>query len=462
MKAAEWIGRSENKIFINSRIPLYRGNGLCYSYRTICGNLNILITNLKVSQAVIRHRIPDWKRKHNMVRDRKPDKDSLWRRFRNGGKMNRKLMALVAASGLIFGVCMAVSAEEKKPGATREQLHSAGAIVYREGEEKVVVDSQDLYQIADRLDLFKTSVAGQLAVMSTYLTAGEGTPLQSDTDVKVTHVSPSEENRVDPLAVGFDTLLEGVAASQSIPADTAAYGYEPGVSLYRTAQGALTFAGEEGAEEIRIVPATAESLSAGTAAWVDGQLLLGNGGSNREYYEKGQGQVGDTISSLISVIYSGRNETRGYAVSGRDGSGLQVSIDSKESAGPNTARIRSELIPVWNLEGEKKELLTNIGFQVSSDTHGARRDDDSTIGYADIRCTVYDQNGQAIGSGYAHSSINGGVEPLVIDAMTMPISTQYIYIEADGNVSVVKEGHGSGHGTASIEFHGLQATYLIN
>lgn len=378
--------------------------------------------------------------------------------LRNGGNMNKKFMALVVASAAALGTCMAVAADEKAPAISRDMLHSSGRIVYEEGDNQVVLDTQDLYRIADRLDLFKSAVSNQLSSMGTYLTRGEGTALQTDNTLKVSHVNPGEEDRVDPLTVDFNALLEGVAASQSVPSDPAAYGYETGITLYRTVKGSLSTTGdEEGCEAVTIQPATADSLSAGTAAWVDGHLLLGTGTDNQKYYEQGHGQTSETITNIISLLYSGVNETRQYAVTGKDGGSLSVSIDSKEDAGPYSIKVISEQIPVWNLEEEEKRLLTKMQFQIDSETGGGRDDDGATVGTASVSYVVYDQNGQAIGSGSGYAS-----EPLMIDAMALPITTQYIYVEAVGSVSVYKSGHGHDHGTAYINFHNLQATYLIN
>lgn len=373
--------------------------------------------------------------------------------------MNKKMAAAVLAAAVAFGACKAVWAEEGNPAATRALLQSGGKVVYQEGGNSVILDSQDLYRIADRLDLFKVGIANQLASMGTYLTKGDGVALQTNDGLKVTHITPTAEYSVDPLSVDFNALLEGVAASQSIPADSAAYGYDAGTGLYQTKEGVLTTAEDEAAcGAVQIRPATAENLSAGTAAWVDGHLLLGTGADNKNYYEKGHGQTNETIVSIISLLYSGINENKAYAVAGKDGGSTYVSIESKETKGPVSIRIRSELIPVWNLEGEGKRLLTKLRFAVDAAADGARSDkDNATKGSASISYVVYDQNGQAIGSGSGKA-----VDPIVIDAMALPITTQYIYVEADGSVSVYKEGHGSGTGSAHIAFQNMQATYLIN
>lgn len=369
------------------------------------------------------------------------------------------MLAAVMAAAMVFGACRAVMAEENPQAATRQLLQSNGRIVYQEGENKVILDSQDLCRIADRMDLFKAGISRQLASMGTYLTTGEGMPMQTNGTLKVTHVNPPAEHSVDPLTTDFNALLEGVAASQSVPVDPAAYGYEAGTTLYQTKEGVLTTVEDEAAcAAVEIKPAVAENLSAGTAAWVDGHLLLGTGVDNQGYFEKGHGQTSETIVNIISLLYSGINETAPYSISGKDGSSVSVSIESKETTEPKTIAVRSELIPVWNLEGEQKRLLTKIKLDVDAACDGARADKhNATDGDGSISYVIYDEDGQAIGSGSGRSTTE-----FVIDAMALPITTQHIYVEAAGSVRVYKWGHGSGSGTAHITFQGIQATYLIN
>lgn len=188
---------------------------------------------------------------------------------------------------MLFSVCM-VAAAADTPAATGNSLRSQGAIHYQEGTESVVIDSADLYTLADRLDLFKVRTVEQLGVIGTYLSGDpEGTPLTSDAGIYAVHQKPSSSDEADPLSLSFETILEGIAASQTIPTDPAAYGMESGTTLYKDADGKLNSDAQEGAEEVRIQTATAENLSAGTAAWENGHLLLGTGGDNKDYYREG-------------------------------------------------------------------------------------------------------------------------------------------------------------------------------
>lgn len=200
---------------------------------------------------------------------------------------NIKVVSVMLMLSMLFSVCM-IAAAADTPTATRNSLRSQGAIRYQEGSESVVIDSEDLYTLADRLDLFKVRVTEQLGVIGTYLSSdASGTPLTSETGIYAVHQKPVSHSETDPRSLSFEAILEGIAASQTIPTDSAAYGMGSGTTLYKSADGKLSSSAQEGAEEIRIQAATAENLSAGTAAWVNGRLILGTGGDNKAYHDLG-------------------------------------------------------------------------------------------------------------------------------------------------------------------------------
>lgn len=200
----------------------------------------------------------------------------------------RKIVSATLLLAMLVSVCM-VAAASDRTSATKNGLQSRGSIRYQEGAESVVIDSADLYTLADRLDLYKMRTAEQLNAIGTYLTReSNGTPLTSVEGVYAVHQEPSLGKETDPLLLSFETLLEGIAASQTIPTDPVDYGMGAGTTLYKGADGMLNTDGGEGSEQIRIQAATAENLSAGTAAWVNGQLILGTGGDNKTYHDQGR------------------------------------------------------------------------------------------------------------------------------------------------------------------------------
>lgn len=208
--------------------------------------------------------------------------------------MKKKIISTIVLITLLASTCMMALAEEGNEPSdvvpestpTASLLKSKGAIVYQNGTDSVVIDSDDLYTLADAFDTFKAAVYWQMAEMNTYLTTeGEGVSLTTNQDIHAVHSAPSD--MVDPYSVNFDTLVEGMAASQSIPHNAMEYGYAEGTNLYRTEKGLLTTEASNKTEMIEIEGATADSLSAGTAAWIDGELILGTGADNETYYNQG-------------------------------------------------------------------------------------------------------------------------------------------------------------------------------
>lgn len=206
---------------------------------------------------------------------------------------NKKIVSVMLMLSMLFGVCMVATAAGT-PAATRSSLYSQGAVSYRNGTESVVIDSADLYTLADRLDLFKVRTVEQLGVIGTYLSDNlEGKPLTSEADINALHQKPPTGSETDPRSLSFDMIVKGIAKSQSIPTDPTDYGMEAGTTLYLGKDGKLYSSKQEGADEIHIRRATAENLSAGTAAWVDGHLILGTGDDNKAYHDLGYQEGAD-------------------------------------------------------------------------------------------------------------------------------------------------------------------------
>ncbi len=221
--------------------------------------------------------------------------------------MKKKIISVIMVIMLTVGTCNVAAAAENglRGSATRDSLKSYGSIEYHKGDDSVVINSDDLYELADQIDQVKLDVNDQLAALNTYFTAGEGMSLNTTDDINVVHAEPVKEDYVDPLTVNFDTLLEGIAVSQSVPQDVTAYGFAAGTELYKNTNGALTTDGsEEGAEKISVTAATADNLSAGKAAWVDGNLILGTGEDNKSYSESFNNEI-VSCGIIGSASYSG-------------------------------------------------------------------------------------------------------------------------------------------------------------
>ena len=130
--------------------------------------------------------------------------------------MKKKIISVLIIAMMVTGTCSSALAADTKGEATRDNLKSYGAIEYRKGSDKVIIHSDDLYMLADQIDQVKVDVSDQLEAMNTYFTAGDGIDLSTDRYISVTHTRPPRADFVDPLSINFDTLLEGIAASQSV------------------------------------------------------------------------------------------------------------------------------------------------------------------------------------------------------------------------------------------------------
>lgn len=130
-------------------------------------------------------------------------------------------------------------------------IKSKGAIRY--ADDTVVIDSSDLRYLADEIDVleysYKATVMEALNRMGTYYSSADGT---------ITHDSASNAVPLGSAsALSLNHLYQGILKSQSVDHLT-------GISA-----------------------AVSNNLSVGTAAWVNGRLIVGNGADNQAYYNQG-------------------------------------------------------------------------------------------------------------------------------------------------------------------------------
>lgn len=262
--------------------------------------------------------------------------------------MKKKIISVIIIMILAFGTCTVAMADgTDSDHMTRKSLKSVGNIVYNEEGKKVEIYSDDLYVLADRLDSFKTRIFEQLGEIHTYFsTGGQGISIVSDSDIRIVHTAPSASEGADPLTLDFDTLLEGLAASQSIPSDVTEYGYPEGTALYKTADGEMTTDGNKSnVQQISVSAAEPGNLSAGSAAWVNGKLILGTGSDNRAYYNLGYADGYAHSISSADVSYTYHQHTSGcYAAchetytikendfDNKDGGYIMYTVTHSESA----------------------------------------------------------------------------------------------------------------------------------
>lgn len=211
-------------------------------------------------------------------------------------------MAIAACMGAVsMGITVFASADTR--GA---RLQSRGALDYN--NKTIYLDSADLYYLADQIDqlesAYKTETVTALNQIGTYF--------KQDGSV----VYSGEENEVDDnekrLQLGFDRIMEGIKQSQSVVSLTQTQAVDKdGNPLYYADEVAsqekdlLKITTSDTGHPVYYSAAAVENLSAGTAAWINGNLIRGNGGDNARYYTKGflDGQKNITDNLQISYTY---------------------------------------------------------------------------------------------------------------------------------------------------------------
>ena len=148
-------------------------------------------------------------------------------------------------------------------GSRRNLLDSHGIISY--DQDKVIVNANDLLDLANRIDslddYYASAVYRALNTIGTYL----------DRDGVVYHTPRSADSLV---LTGFEQLADGILQSQSIT-------------------------------HLESSPVTSDNITAGAAAWVNGQCIVGNGADNDRAYQRGleDGENGNNEEVDIRYTY---------------------------------------------------------------------------------------------------------------------------------------------------------------
>ena len=193
-------------------------------------------------------------------------------------RSEKGVLGIILAATLMVGATAVVSAN----GGTLvdlQSIKSIGKIQVKENETDpdpaIVIDSADLVTLANATNELNTQFTDSLAAA-------------------VNNIGSVPQT--DRVAAGaqFSALLSAITNSQAI--DTSE-------SVYVLPNGTVTDdSTAEGVVETQIAGATAENLTAGTAAWVDGQYIVGTGADNNSYYNRGYtSNSGDSISAKYKI-----------------------------------------------------------------------------------------------------------------------------------------------------------------
>lgn len=154
--------------------------------------------------------------------------------------------------------------------------------VRSDGTKTVIFDKSDLDYLDGRIDAIEADVStGKENLANALNPLGTnpslGTPLSGTST--------------------FNELMEAINHSQAIPDKTIGESVSIATEDYELAS---TVTGQTINSDTKISAATADNLSLGTSAWVDGSLLIGTGADNKNYYEYGR-----TVKPILVKVGSG-------------------------------------------------------------------------------------------------------------------------------------------------------------
>ena len=188
-------------------------------------------------------------------------------------RSEKGVLGIILAATLMIGATAVVSAN----GGTLvdpNSFASKGKIQVKENETDpdpaIVIDSADLVTLANATNELNTQFTDSLAAAVNNI---------------------GSVPKTDRVAAGaqFSDILSAITNSQAIDSSE---------SVYVLPNGTVTDdSTAEGVVETQITGATEANLTAGTAAWVDGQYIVGTGSDNNSYYA--QGKANATVNKVL-------------------------------------------------------------------------------------------------------------------------------------------------------------------
>lgn len=169
------------------------------------------------------------------------------------------------------------------------------AAVRSDGTKTVIFDKSDLDYLDGRIDAIEADVStGKENLANALNPLGTnpslGTPLSGTST--------------------FNELMEAINHSQAIPDKTIGESVSIATEDYELAS---KVTGQTINSDTKISAATADNLSLGTSAWVDGSLLIGTGADNKKYYNLGytNGMAKVDNASIIYTYHSHKGTVQG-------------------------------------------------------------------------------------------------------------------------------------------------------
>lgn len=246
----------------------------------------------------------------------------------------RKVKAVILIGACVLSICVSIMA--LADGSSRRgNINSKGKIDF--GNGSVVLDSADLFYLADSIDelesTYKITTIDALNEIGTYF-RGDGSVTN---DVGINEIDTDEEK----TAFSFGNIKSGILQSQSVASISQIQAVDrTGNTLFYVNQDAadnqnlLQTTTQDTGFAVCYKPISAENLTAGTAAWVDGHLIRGNGGDNASSYAQGfvdgQANVMDNLNVTYTYHY--------HEGDAENGGGCYEKVTSSETCGAITLK----------------------------------------------------------------------------------------------------------------------------
>lgn len=196
----------------------------------------------------------------------------------------------------------------------RNGIKSRGNINFENG--KVFFCSEDLFFLADEIDnledIYKRNLIEALNKIGTYFKK----------DGTITYESDENEVNTEELykSISIGSIRQGIISSQSVESvkQLQAMDKEQNLLFYKNEEAKnngenLNFTKEDSGFPMYYKEADCNNLSAGSAAWVNGVLIKGNGEDNRISWQNGYNNgysqgVADSISKA-NIVYTYHQHT---------------------------------------------------------------------------------------------------------------------------------------------------------
>ena len=200
--------------------------------------------------------------------------------------------------------------------ARRNNIQSKGKIEYEQG--KVLIDSSDLRNLADEVDSLETTYKATTIEALNAI----GTYFRNDGNLTHDLTGNEVDTEEEKASLSFGSIKNGILLSQSVDSllSTQALNKDGNGLFYLNEEASnnrnlLQVTTDDTGYPLQYQPITADNLTAGTAAWVNGQLIRGNGGDNASSYTQGfidgQANAIDNLDITYTYHYHEGDATNG-------------------------------------------------------------------------------------------------------------------------------------------------------